>query len=395
VLIAPLLLTGCRSGPLLSNVTLKPVEISPRIGSPNQIAILHYELARNAFVSISFTGPDGQAHFFRQAERRSAGGYDAQFNGVVNERVLPDGVYTWVVEARPAEGGPPERAEGRVTITGADTALPELRDFSVFPSLFTPNQDGIDDRVTISYYLVKPAKVDVHIVGPAGQTYPVEEKKATRSPGEAGIQQPGVHQYDYDAGVDADAPPPPDGAYTVVAVARDEVGNIVRREAPLTIKEGGVPRATIVSAEIRPPVVRLGESVMITATVRNVGTTPIRTTGPPPGTEYPSNQSYNTLQFPALDGAWRLGAEYDANPTGPSYPYRWQLGDVQDLEARTGLDGRTIYYLPPGKSVTITGRIRMVEKPYRRDVHFYVGLHHEGVRKVEGEVKPTEIVIEY
>lgn len=395
VLAASLLLAGCRSGPLLSNVTLNPTEISPRPGSPNRIAVLHYEIGQNALVSISLAGPDGQAHFFRRDERRSPGGYDAQFNGVVDGRVLPDGVYTWAVDARPVEGGVPMRIDGRLTITGADTTLPEMRNFSVFPNIFTPNQDGIDDRVTISYYLAKPAKVDVHIVSPDGRTYPVEEMRATRSPGETGIQQPGVHQYDYDAGVDADAPPPPDGDYTVVAVAEDEVGNVVRQEAPLTIKEGGVPRATIVQAEIGPRVVRLGETVMITATVRNIGTTPIRTDGPLPGTEYPSDQSYNALQFPAHDGVWRLAADYDENPNSfPPYPYRWQLGNTQELEART-IRGQTFYYLLPGKTVTITGRIRLAEEPFRRDVHFFVGLFHEGVRKVESEVKPTEVTIEY
>jgi hypothetical protein len=36
-----------------------------------------------------------------------------------------------------------------------------------------------------------------------------------------------------------------------------------------------------------------------------------------------------------------------------------------------------------------------VDKPWRRNTYFYVGLFHEDVRKVEGEVDPTQITIEY
>ena len=232
----------------------------------------------------------------------------------------------------------------------------DLRDFAVFPQEFTPNQDGINDRIRVNYVLTKPADVRVWIEDDQGRyvTSILEEEKNPVEPG-----MPGRHQYDYDAGVDADAPPPPDGPYTVVGEARDGVGNVVRETAPLTIVEGGVPRATILNAEIGPSIVPLGEALVITSTVKNIGSVPIRTTGPPPNTEYTTQENYNTKGFPQESGAFRLGAEFDANVTGLGYPYRWRLGDDEDLEVRV-INGQEYTYLPMGKTVTVTYRGELV-----------------------------------
>ncbi|MFQ6057601.1 MAG: hypothetical protein ACE5MB_01815 [Anaerolineae bacterium] len=387
-----LALTGCLGrGPLLSDVTVAPTTISPNADGVEDVAAFHYKVSRPCQLSIYFVGPDGEKRYFRRDRRRSPGEYQALFGGAVEGRVLPDGQYTYVIEATDVERDTTERVEGQITVVGGDTTLPELRDFTVFPQVFTPNQDGINDRVRVNYVLTKPAEVRVWIEDAQGRfvTSILEEEK---NPVEPGL--PGRHQYDYDAGVDADAPPPPDGTYTVIAEARDEVGNVVRERAPLTIVEGGVPRATIQMAEIGPSVVPLGETVVITAVVKNIGSVPIRTTGPPPGTEYTTRENFNTKGFPRESGAFRLGAEFDANVTGLGYPYRWRLGNEEDLEVRI-INGQKHYYLPVGKTVTVTGYIRIVDKPLRRNPYFYVGLFHEDVRKVEGEVAPTQITIEY
>ena len=387
-----LALTGCLGRrPLLYDVTVNPTTISPNADGVEDVAAFRYKVSRRCQLSITFVGPDGEKRTFRRDRRRSPGAYEALFGGSVEGRVLPDGQYTYIIEATDLETGITERVEGQITIVGGDTTLPELRDFTVFPQEFTPNQDGINDRVRINYVLTKPAEVRVWIEDAQGRfvTSILEEEKNPVEPG-----MPGRHQYDYDAGVDADAPPPPDGTYTVIAEARDSVGNVVRETAPLTIVEGGVPRATILNAEISPSIVPLGERLVITATVKNIGSVPIRTTGPPPGTEYTTQENYNTKGFPQESGAFRLGAEFDANVTGLGYPYRWRLGNEEDLEVRI-INGQKHYYLPVGKTVTVTGYIRIVDKPWRRHTYFYVGLFHEDVRKVEGEVAPTRITIEY
>ena len=409
-----LVLIGCQSRPALSRVTVAPATISPNADGRDDLANIQYTIGQTSLLTTAFTGSDGQEHVWRKDERRSPGDYSALFNGIVDGRMLPDDTYTWRLQATPTEGGPPSEISGQLVIQGADTTRPDITEFTVFPNEFTPNQDGINDRITVSYVLAKPATVRVYLADNQGNFVVslLEKKKGPVEPGE-----PGRHQYDYDAGVDADAPPPPDGTYKVVVEARDTLGNVVVERQPLTIKEGGVPRATIMDSQIEPRVIPLGGTVNITATVKNIGTVPLRTQGPPPGTVYDSRQSYNTLLLPQSSGAFRLGAAFDANPTDLDYPYRWELGDPSKLERRN-VDGRTLLcppgegndrcpleervindktytYLLPGQAVQITGGIRVTDKPLRRQPSFYLGLIQEDVRKHEESVNPTQVTIEY
>ena len=58
----------------------------------------------------------------------------------------------------------PSRSEGAIRLENADTQAPELHNFTVMPQEFTPNQDSIRDRVSISYYLTKDAeRVQVYL----------------------------------------------------------------------------------------------------------------------------------------------------------------------------------------------------------------------------------------
>lgn len=298
VLLALLLtLAGCASSPLLSDVNVRPATISPDADGIDDVAAIRYTIGRNSRLSIAFIGPDGTQHVFRDRKRRTPGSYTALFGGSVGGRVLADGTYTVVVEATHPDAGETQREERQLTIVGADTTLPELEDFVVFPEEFTPNQDGIGDRVAISYHLAKPADVRVWIEDANGAFVdsPLEEQENIIEPGE-----PGYHRYDYDAGVDADAPPPPDGTYTVIAEAKDEAGNVVRVEHPLVIREGGQPRADILGDVIfDKEIVAVGETLAFTATVKNIGSVPLRTFGPEPGTTYENTQSFNSL--PAAD----------------------------------------------------------------------------------------------
>ncbi len=409
-----LLVVACRPAPTLSAVSVAPSTISPNADGVDDLARIRYTIGATALVTTSFIGADGQEHVWRQDERRSPNDYEGLFNGIIDGRMLPDGLYTWRITARPIEGGPPVTVEGALVLRGGDQSRPDITQFTVVPDDFTPNQDGVNDRVTVSYVLAKPATVRVYLEDDKGRfvTSLLEKKQNPVEPGE-----PGRHQYDYDAGVDADAPPPPDGKYNVVVEARDPLGNVVVEKKPLTIRDGGVPRATIVDSQISPQLITLGGTVSITATVKNIGTTPIRTQGPPPGVVYKSNESYNTLKLPQSPGAFRLGATFNEAPTDLDYPYRWQLGDPADLERRS-VNGRTLLcpagapnercpyeervvgdktylYLLPGQSVQVFGGIRVTDKPLRREPLFYLALIQEDVRKHEEAVNPTQVTIEY
>lgn len=400
---------ACSARPLLYEVQFYPNVISPNADGHDDAANILYKLSRNANVSIYVIDEAGKRYYHRNGERRSAqkesywtlfsGVVDVDDAGVVKRRLLPNGQYTWVVEATD-DRGRTERAEGSLTIVDADTTLPELRGFSVSPQVFTPNRDGVDDHVTINYFLPKPATVRVYLLNEAGEKFFIPEKVSQRiKPGEVGF-----HQYDYEGGVDLGAVPPPDGTYTVTAIAEDILGQRVEEHSTLTIQHGGVPRADIINAVVEYSTgeglrgdftsltIPLGGTLYFTATVENYGDTPVRTTGPEPGTTYTSRQNFSTLGWHQSDGAWRFGIDFEENPGYP-YPFRWSLGRHDELEAVVKGDD-VFYYLMPGQRVTITGAIQILDKPPRNPFYLWAGLIHEGVEIVQNRVDPILITVD-
>jgi len=367
---------GCASPRLLDKVWIAPQVISPNADGRADVTRVSYRLARSAELSIYLVDSEGQRHYFRKNRRRSPGEYQVNFGGVIEGRMLPDGDYICVLEATEVGNGRIAREEGTLTLVDADTVAPELRGFSVYPHTFTPNQDGFDDRVTIEYYLTKPARVQVFLLGPNGEKYPIAEKERKVKPGEVG-----AHFYDYEGGVDLGAEPPPDGTYIVWAQAEDRAGNKTTVTDTLTIREGGVPRADIVNLEVdfEPKIVPLGETLYFTLTVENFGAVPIRTSGPPPGTLYESEINFNQLEWYEEPGAWRVGIDFETNSSGRPYPYRWALGSDEDLEVRV-VDGETRRHLMPGERAVVSGGIRIKDPPPRNPIYFWAGLIHEEVR---------------
>ncbi len=387
------LAAGCGSSELITNLSINPGTISPRAGAPNRATKIAYSLSRPATVSVYLVNDAGK-YVLRDNQPRAAGDFEILFGGSVNNRTLGDGTYQVVIEARD-ENGVAASKPGTLTIVNADTTLPELQSFTVFPQEFTPNQDGIDDRVIIRYYLTKPARVTVYLTD-GEKKYPIEEKEETTLLTEDKLSEIGPHEYDYDAGIDRGAPPPPDGSYTVVAEALDATGNLVRQQAPLVIKDGGTPRAAIIGSagDFNPLVVPLGETLYFTVTVKNVGTVPIRTKGPEPGFVYTTSQNFSTVEQFEEPGIWRLGVDSEGNSIGRPYPYRWQLGMNGELTA-VERDGETIYYLMPGQVVTVSGGIKITDKPPKIDPAYWFGLVQEQVRIVEDHVEPTRITVDY
>ncbi len=391
------LLSACATGPVLSNVRVNPTTISPNADGLTDVTRINYRLARSANLSIYLVDKAGQRHYFRDSRRRSEGDYGVDFGGVINGAMLSNGVYTWVVEAV-ADDGHTASEQGRLTIENADTDKPELQGFSVYPKIFTPNQDGIDDRVDINYYLTKESEVRVYLVASDRETrYPIAEVERDIEPG-----QPGFHTYDYEGSVDLGAEPPPDGVYTVYAEAVDRVGNRTLVTDTVIIAEGGVPRADIVAAnvdfynpETGDRVVPLGGTLAFTLTIENFGSVPIRTTGPGSGQHYRSDENFNTKEVPESSGSWRVGIDYEGNPSYP-YPYRWAVGNHAELEQRV-INNNVEYFLMPGRRAVVTGSIEIVDVPVgnKDRVTFWAGLIHEDVRidVFNDHVDPQPIVI--
>jgi hypothetical protein len=390
---------------IISSAAFQHERITPNADGDTDATAISYRLTRNADIAIFFVDEAGQRYYFRTAEPRSAGEYQVLFSGVVDgyrlpddtvqgeivARLLRDGIYTWTLEATAADGQT-DRESGRLEIAGADPELPELRNFTLDRHLFTPNQDGIDDRVLIQFFLPKEVvDLRVFVVTPEGNELPISEQER-----ETPANQPGRHYYDYEGGVDNKENPPPDGTYPIVATAQDAEGQRVRVEDRLMIQFGGVPRAEIISPAIgdtlalNTTAVVLCDTLTFSITVENYGTTPIRTTGPAPGATYDSDWNYNTLGWPTESGAWRVAIGYENEIS--NYPFRWALGQTADLE-KIGEH----YYLMPGARAVVTGSIRVVG-PFgdRNPQPMWAGLIHEDVEiaLVNNRVDPHEIMVE-
>jgi hypothetical protein len=378
------LLTGCSRKSLLYDVHVEPDVISPNADGVADVASITYALGRHALVTLSFRGESGAEHALRSEADRPRGTYRILFSGVIENRLLPDGRYTCVVEAV-ADNGERASVEMPLTLQGGEATQIEIHNLNIYPATFTPNRDGISDRVTIAYYLTKEARdVQVYLLGADGTKYPIPEDQIRP------MGQSGNHEHDYEGGVDLGAAPPPDGTYTVVVEAEDAVGTRDVARGQLTIENGGVPRVEVVnrSADWSATTVPLGGTLTFTCTVRNIGKVGVRTKGPEPDTTYTTSENFNSKGMYEEPGIFRLGLDYEGNSSGRTYPFRWQLGRDDEL---TVVDGQK--YLMPGQTATIVGHIQIIDKPVKVAPYYWLGLIHEQVWIVEDRVEPVSITI--
>lgn len=428
-------------GPLLYNVSVTPDSITPNADGDQDVTRVSYSLRRSANVSIYFTNDLGEHFYFRQDRRRARGDYTVLWGGTADEsefvesdygpweilsRVLPDGTYTWTLEAT-EENGNTEMATGTINLQDGDSELPELRNFAVVPDIFRPNQDGLaDDAVSISYYLTKDVdSLVVYLIDPAA---PNVKYFITQQPGLTDPTEAGYKGYRYEADVDRNAEPPPDGTYALIGEARDRAGNAVRVTRELTIIEGGQPFAEIAQGEIDWYVLRfgasldeaqrsssrtlsmnLGDQLCFRAIVHNYGTTPIRTAGPWPDQEYQFTENRNTLALRRIEttrtealpegdqswlrqtGVWRFGVNFES--TGVDFPFRWAIGRHEDLERRL-IEGNEQWYLLPGEWGEVTGCITIDQPPPLNTNTWWGGLIHEDVAVVNNNIDSITVVVE-
>jgi hypothetical protein len=239
--------------PLLASAGFNIETISPNADGVDDVTQFSYEVTKNAFVSMVFVNEDGDKYIFRDHEHRAADEYSVLFSGIVDgyvlpdenivgevlRRLIPDGAYTWTLTATAQDNSETAETSGTLVVENGDSPLPLMTIFSIGPDEFTPNQDGVNDRVFVNVELVKETdELTVYLVDEDDNRIYVPRREEGREPGEAGR-----HVFDYDGGIDIGADPPPDGEYTVIAEAKDAAGQVVKRTASLTIRDGGRPLA--------------------------------------------------------------------------------------------------------------------------------------------------------
>lgn len=391
-------------GALVKEVGFSIETISPNADGIDDITVFSYKLSRNATITLALENEQGQRFLFREAQARPKGSYSVNFSGVVDgfslpddapiegvieRRLLPSGVYQWTLEAL-GEDGKTQRESGTLTIENADIALPTIDAFDLSSTLFTPNQDGVRDRIGVNVYLSKAATLLVYLEDKEGHKTYMSERLLGRNIGDAGN-----HEFDYDGGVDDGYEPPADGEYTLYAVAQDDEGQRIVRTAAVTIQDGGLPQVEIAAQSIgatvcfstmkwdegyytdyasvgdtipRPDTSNCSELATLTIpqgdllvfhlTVKNYGRTPIRTTGPFAGSVYEFEQLASTLGYLEADGSYRIGIHCQSALS--DNPWRWGLGTVEGLtEVYDEALNDTFYYLMPDESIEVWGAIRM------------------------------------
>lgn len=420
------------SQPLIDGAAFEPSTITPNADGDDDVAVFRYTLTRNARISLTLQDEAGTVYAFRENEPRVADVHQVLFSGVVDgftlpdddisgevlRRLLPDGTYTWRLVATADDGATAEQ-DGTLTIAEGDHSLPDLQNFTVSPTIFTPNQDAISDRVAISVILAKDAELAVYLEDEAGNRFAVPERQNDVMSGRAGR-----HTYDYEGGVDQGADPPDDGTYRVIAEAQDSVGQIVRQVSELTIRDGGKPLGQIVQqpsgadvifvpepwddayasstpvalpddpedANVMAITMPVGNILVFRVTVENYSRVPLRTTGPEPGYVYDSfGARASTIGAFDSSGAWRVGIDCDNAIS--DYPWRWAIGTPDALTDVTDpATGEVFHYLMPGERSVVWGAVRMTELIETSNPQVcWAGLIHEDVQVYSPRIGPREI----
>jgi hypothetical protein len=386
---------SCRPAPLLSGVSISADTITPNGDGEGDRAIISYQVGREGWVSIVLRDEQGREYLLRDHEPRSPGSYQAVFDGVapVNDgkatrRVMPDGRYVFTVIVDDQAG---ERAEasGVVTLVNGDHNPVQIDNLVLSvpgaggqvvatPSdrlVISPNGDGVDDEVIISYALSKDAEVVVFATDSRGTVIPIDQRQSRRAA-----------LYTHYWNGQANGRLVPDGEYAIHVQAFDRAGNVSEEIRWLVIRGGGKPDLRITKVDFSPAALPIGGQLQVTIRVKNFGDVPLKTMGPPAGTPYRTDQTFNywtdetgTPLYYERPGRWRVAVSW--NTAGSPYPVRWGL--FQDVDRE----------LLPGEEAVITGTITVL--PRQREFRVWAAVEQGGVGFPGGEVGLRTIIINY
>lgn len=369
-------LSACSTQPLLSDVQTSTDTFEPTAdGDPLTIS---YRVGRDAEVSVYLLDEAGQRFDLRDRALRSADSdpYNLSFDGTIptddpsiRRRLLPSGEYTVFVEAQ-AEDGTTASEQTPMTVNGSDVPLPTIENLVVSPDTISPNADAIADVTEITYRLPVSATVDISITTPANETIPLVIRSE---------EGPALQWHVWD-GKRPNGALLDNGVYTYTISAEDRFGNLVEQTGQITLEQVGQPVATITYANIAPEQLMLGETLTVTMRVKNTGTVPIRTYGPPSGYTYTTDDVFSSIEdgqyTSEAGGFWRVGMDWDANSGGgpKRYPFRWAISPRPPEQWH--IPGEEDW-LMPGEEAEIIGRVVVLQR--ETQMGFYVGLIQDGV----------------
>jgi hypothetical protein len=387
-----MLATACRNAPLLSAVQSDAAVITPNGDGVDDVAHISYTVGTDANVSILLKDDSGKTYTFRDKELRSAGVYDAPFDGVTpiddgkaTRRVMPNGKYQYFVIAEDMAGHRSELG-GQIEIRDADSNPVQIQnmvvsltggsDASSSTPTISPNGDGVADELMVGYGTNKDAEVVMFATNKDGTVLLMDQRQK---------RSPALYSHFWDGTYNGS--PLPDGPYKIHIQAFDASGNVSEEIRDVIVKGSGKPELLITSVDFSPVAVPVGGNINVTIRVKNTGDTPISTLGPAPGTPYRTDQTFNywteadgaTPKYFERPGKWRVAVSY--NLAGSPYPIRWGLFADENRQ------------LMPGEETTVTGTITVL--PRTRELRFWASVEQGGVGFPGGEVGLKTIIVDY
>jgi len=373
---------ACGPAPLLSPLRASDAVVRPDGSGGLSPFTAQYDLGRRADVEVLLVAASGESMVLRERATRAPDTYAVRFDGTVptglGRRVVGDGDYRIRVTAID-ESGARSVEEALVTVREGNRTPVEIVQLQTDLTSFSPNGDGVDDELRITYGLSKEGESTVYAIDAHGQYHAIDPWRSRR----ATLQS---HLWDGTTGGRMyGGKLLPDGPTIIHVEARDLAGNASHASVPVTIQDGGTPRLQIVDVRFSPIAVILGGTIDVRITVRNTGTTAIRSWGPAPGHTYSAPfESFATIRadgdeskpaFFERRGVWRVGVTWQNAPQ--AYPLRWGLfPPVPKADGTLEWDSRV---LRPGETATVDGHIRVMIREDSRQVRFSAGLVQEGV----------------
>ena len=138
--------------PLLSELAASPPTVTPNEDGQSDFTTIRYRLGTSAIVTITFENAAGATVATLLNEAKPAGRHALRFTAAS----LPDGRYLAVFTAQADDG---KRASASVPVVVSRI----LRAFAVEPERFSPNGDGVLDRLELSFELTAPAEARVEV----------------------------------------------------------------------------------------------------------------------------------------------------------------------------------------------------------------------------------------